>query len=139
MSQSERDDDDDDPKTKLLKDQLNTASSQAIELGRLTRLHTAEKQRTSRKMDLIRRLVQLTCAVVIVLMVVLLIFTRTTIQHPHKYPAAAFFSIVCVAYMVSLELARGNFSVLLFLIIAGNSVTFFAFGYALGVLKQIAL
>lgn len=122
-----------------LKQQLDAASAQALELGRATRQHGAEKQRINRKMDLIRRLVQLMCVVVLVLMTVLLIFTRTTVQHPHKYPAAAFFTIVCVAYGVSLEFAKGNFSVLLFLILAGNTVTSLAFGYALGVLKQIAL
>jgi len=129
---------DSDAKTVDLEKQLQTATTQSQTLGQTVRQNAAEKKRTNRNLDVVRRLVQLCAVVVIVLIIVLLIFTHKTLPHPHKYPAAAFFGIVCVAYVVALEIARGNFLVVLSLLIGGTATTFFALGYALAVLKQIA-
>lgn len=105
-----------------------TATINKLEMANKTQ--AADQKSTSRTLDVVRRLVQVATAVVIALL-----FMSWFIDHPAlapstKTPLLGALFVICLAYILALELARGRAKVVIFLVVSGTSACSFSGGYA---------
>ncbi len=83
----------------------------------------------NRQLDVFRRIIQLACAVAVVLLILLWFLQHPLTESPHKRPALGALGVIVVGYMIALELSKGNAAVVLFLIFGGEGVALLALGY----------
>lgn len=114
---------------KVSRDDYHVALTQATSLGQKVRLMERREKKSNTQLDIIRRLLQIGILVVLILLTISLFVTHPLLNSPHKTPIVGALAAICIGYAVALDFAKGNFGVLLFLIVGGISVFMFTFGH----------
>jgi hypothetical protein len=109
----------------------NELSAEVTTLQGEVRTKKEQTKAISRKLDILRRLVQVATAVVIALLFILWFIQHPALSPSTKQPVLGALFIVCAAYIVALELARGSAGVVIFLLATGNTITMLSLGYTL--------
>jgi hypothetical protein len=100
-------------------------------LERANKTHVAEQKTNSRTLDAFRRLVQIATAVVVALLLMAWFVDHPAMASSTKTPVLGALALICVAYIVALELAHGRTGVIMFLIISGCTSAALSGGYAM--------
>jgi len=109
-------------------------------LERSTSRTTTQEQKTiNRKLDVIRRLVQVATAVVMALLLILWFVDHPSLAPHTKQPILGALFIICAAYALALEVGRGSTGVVLFLVASGLAISMFAMGYAVRAIQPYLL
>lgn len=117
----------------------DAAISQAHALGGSVRkLKTNEKQ-SNRKMDAARRIVQIGALVTSIILIIGMFIHHPAIDGPYTKQVLGGLVVICVGYIVALEVARGNFGFMLFLMLSGIGLFMFGLGYMSREFQLIAL
>ncbi len=98
-----------------------------------------ENKTINKRLDVIRKLTMLATAVVMAMLIVLWLFTHPgfeTLTHGAKTPILAGLFVVCLAYIVALEVGKGSSAVVMFLVFSGFGVSAFALGFATAELRH---
>jgi len=109
---------------------INEANAKVAKLEDVNRTQASEQKSTSRKLDAVRRLVQVATAVVIALLLMSWFVDHPALAANTKNPIIGALFLICLAYIVALEMARGSSGVVIFLVVSGASVSSFCGGYA---------
>jgi hypothetical protein len=99
-------------------------------LERTNRILDKSQKTTSKTLDGFRRLVQVATAVVLAFVMMAWFIDHPALQSNTKNPLLAGLSVICMAYLVALELAHGRTGVIMFLIISGTASAGISGGYA---------
>lgn len=97
----------------------------------VNRRQAADQKSTSRTLHVCMRLAQVATAVVVALLLMVWFVDHPALASSRKTPAIGALFIICLAYMLALELARGRAKVVIFLIVSGTSACSFSGGYAI--------
>lgn len=95
------------------------------------RAQEAEQKSTSRTLHVVVRLVQVATAVVIALLLMVWFLDHPALAPSTKTPVIGALFVICAAYVLALELARGRAKVVIFLVVSGTSACSLSGGYAL--------
>jgi len=126
-----------DPEKERLLENAKSLTAERDKLKSKTETQTEEKRSDNRRLDALRRLVQIATAVVMALLVILWFMEHPDlVSHDTKQPILGGLFIVCLAYIAALEVARGSKSVVIFLVLSGMSISSFALGYAAHALRH---
>jgi len=112
---------------------LNTAEENA-EIDKLksaNKSQAAEQKSISKTLDGFRRLVQIATAVTVALLLMAWFVDHPALASSTKTPALGALVLICLAYLVALELAHGRTGVIMFLIISGSTSAGLSAGYAI--------
>ena len=93
------------------------------------RTQAADQKSTSRTLHVVLRLVQVATAVVIALLFLAWLVDHPALSSSTKTPVLGALFVICVAYILALELARGRAKVVIFLVVSGATSCGFAGGY----------
>jgi hypothetical protein len=105
-------------------------SAKMERLERTNRVLDGNQKSTSKTLDGFRRLVQVATAVVLAFVMMAWFIDHPALQSSTKNPLLAGLAVICVAYLVALELAHGRTGVIVFLIISGTASAGISGGYA---------
>jgi|WetSurMetagenome_2_1015567.scaffolds.fasta_scaffold00184_36 hypothetical protein len=94
------------------------------------RVHAVEQKSTSRTLHVVVRLVQVGTAAVIALLLMVWFIDHPALSSSTKTPVIGVLFVICVAYIVALELARGRAKVVIFLVVSATAACSFSGGYA---------
>jgi len=123
-------------KNVVKKEDYNIVVGQATEIGQEFRDLKRKSNSTNRKLDAMRRIIQTTVGVIIVLLIISLFVDHPALNSHHRYPAVASMAAICIGYAIALELTKGNPGIILFLICSGIGVSCFTLGLVLGTIKR---
>lgn len=116
------------------KDDYDNAVKQGLTLGERVRKLEGQEKRANRIMDGARRITQVAVVVILFMLGFALFFEHPVTDGPHKRPAIAMLAVICVGYGVCLQFSGGHFSIILFLLLAGATVTAFSAGVVITLL-----
>lgn len=96
------------------------AVNQASKIGTKLETMSSEKVRTSRKMDIARRLCQLGSAVTVFLLIVVFFVDHPAIETPYKLQLIGVLVVLCISYGIALEFSKGSVWAILFFMVVGS-------------------
>jgi len=123
----------------LLRKRADDLSAQVTKLKGTNEAQGKENKTTNKRLDVLRRLVQLGTSVVMAMLVLLWLINHPgfeTLTHGGKTPILAGLFIVCGAYIAALEIGKGSSAVVIFLVATGLVVSSFSAGFATAELRR---
>lgn len=118
-----------DKEGKVNKEVYDIAVTQSSKLGDQVRLLDGQRKGSNRKLDAARRVVQIGTLVTIVILVIVIFTNHPAIDGVYTKQKIGILIAICAGYAVALEVARGNFGILLFLMQSGTAAFSFGLGY----------
>lgn len=114
----------------------NDAVNQTGKIGNKLNAMSAEKVRTSRKLDIARRLCQLGSAMTVSLLIIVFFVDHPAIETPYKLQLIGVLIVLCVSYGVALEFSKGSVWAILFFMVVGSISFGIGTGFAAALFHQ---
>jgi hypothetical protein len=105
-------------------------TAQVNTLSERLRTQDGQAKAVNRKLDILRRLVQVATAVVMALLVMLWFIDHPDFAPSTKQPVLGALFIICLAYILALEIGRGSTGVVIFLVASGVAISMYSLGWA---------